>query len=252
LHPGSIPGEASNSDPVGAPQRAATNESGATMAQAISNDEFAARRRHMVDSQLRTCDVTDQALLAAFAEIPRENFVQPALASLAYLDRDVAALGGAERLLLAPMILAKLIQAAHVRLGEKALDVAGGSGYSAAVLAALGAQVTVLEDDAGALAAAKTLLAAEKAIALVAGDLAAGAAGGPFDVIFVNGAFETAPDKLFDQLRDGGRLVGVDASFRSPKAVLIERIAGVSSRRVLFDAAAPRLQAFRQIASFAF
>ena len=63
------------------------------MAQAITSDEFAARRRHMVDSQLRTCDVTDQAVLAAFAEAPRERFVLPAMASLAYLDRDVPALG---------------------------------------------------------------------------------------------------------------------------------------------------------------
>ena len=251
MHPGSIPGEASNSDPAGASQRAVTKESGATMAQAIPGDEFAARRRHMVDSQLRTCDVTDQGLLAAFADIPRENFVQPAVASLAYLDRDVPALGGGDRLLLAPMTLAKLVQAANVRAGEKALDVAGGSGYGAAVLAALGAQVTVLEDDAGALAAAKTLLAG-KSIAFVAGALAEGAAGGPFALILVNGAFERAPEKLLDQLAEGGRLVGVDASFRSPKAVLIERMSGVYSRRALFDATAPRLQAFRQIASFAF
>jgi protein-L-isoaspartate(D-aspartate) O-methyltransferase len=191
-------------------------------------------------------------VLAAFADLPRETFVAPAFASLAYVDRDVPALGASDRLLLAPMVLAKLIQAANIRLGEKALDVAGGSGYSAAVLAALGAHVTVLEDDSGALAAAKTLLGAEKSIDLVAGALAEGAAGGPFDLILVNGAFECAPEKLLDQLSDGGRLVGVDASFRSPKAVLIERMSGVSSRRALFDATAPRLRAFRQIASFAF
>ena len=252
MHPGSIPGEASNSDPAGAPPRAVTKESGATMAQAISGEDFAARRRHMVDSQLRTCDVTDQAVLAAFAALARETFVAPAFASLAYLDRDVPALGGGGRLLLAPMVLAKLIQAANVRPGEKALDVAGGSGYSAAVLAALGAHVTALEDDSGALAAARTLLAGEKSIDLVAGDLAEGAAGGPFDLILVNGAFERAPEKLLSQLTDGGRLVGVDASFRSAKAVLIEEMAGVSSRRALFDAAAPRLQVFRDIPTFAF
>ena len=68
---------------------------GATMAQAISSDDSAARRRQMVDSQLRTCDVTDQAVLAAFADVPREKFVPAALASLAYADRDVPALGGA-------------------------------------------------------------------------------------------------------------------------------------------------------------
>ena len=222
------------------------------MAQAISSDEFAALRRHMIDSQLRTCDVTDQALLAAFADTPRERFVPPALASLAYLDRDVPALGAAGRLLLAPMVLAKLIQAANVRLGDRALDVAGGSGYSAALLAALGAHVLAFEVDKGALAAAKDLLSGEKSIEFADGDLAAGAAGGPFDLILINGAFERSPEKLIAQLADGGRLVGVDASFRSPKAVIIEKIGGAVSRRALFDAAAPRLEAFRQLASFAF
>jgi protein-L-isoaspartate(D-aspartate) O-methyltransferase len=221
------------------------------MAQATSGEDFAARRRQMVDSQLRTCDVTDQAVLAAFADIPRETFVAPNFASLAYLDRDAPALGAADRLLLAPMVLARMIQAANVKAGEKALDVAGGSGYSAAILAALGARVTALESDAGAVEAAKTLLAG-KAVAPVAGDLAQGAAGGPFDLIFVNGAFEVAPEALLSQLAEGGRLIGVDASFRSPKAVVIERVSGVSSRRALFDAVAPRLQAFRQVATFAF
>jgi protein-L-isoaspartate(D-aspartate) O-methyltransferase len=222
------------------------------MTQALTSEDFAARRRLMVDSQLRTCDVTDQAVLAAFADIPREKFVAPAFASLAYADRDVPALGGQSRLLLAPMILARLVQAAHLLPGEKALDVAGGSGYSAAILAALGAHVVALESDAGAIAAAKTVPEAAATITFATGPLEEGAAGGPFDLILINGAFERPPEKLLSQLRDGGRLVGVDASFRSPKAVFIEKVAGVSSRRALFDAPAPKLDAFRQVASFAF
>ena len=222
------------------------------MAQAISGEDLALRRQHMVDGQLRSCDVTDQAVLAAFARVPREAFVAPTFASLAYLDRDVPALGASDRLLLAPMVLAKLIQAANVRPGEKALDVAGGSGYSATVLASLGAHVVALESDEGAIAAAKVLLAKEKSVDIVAGDLADGAAGGPFDVILINGAFERSPDKLLNQLTPGGRLLGVDASFNAMKAVFIERIGGVTSRRVLFDATATKLQAFRQTPSFAF
>ncbi|WP_158815090.1 protein-L-isoaspartate O-methyltransferase [Methylocapsa sp. S129] len=221
------------------------------MAQAISGDDWAVRRQHMVDGQLRSCDVTDQAVLAAFANIPREAFVAPAFASLAYVDRDVPALGAHDRVLLAPMVLAKLIQAANVQPGEKALDVAGGSGYSALVLASLGAHVVALESDEGAVAAAKVLLAKEKSVEIVAGDLADGAPG-PFDIILVNGAFESSPEKLLDQLAPGGRLVGVDASFNAAKAVFIERIGGVTSRRVLFDATAVKLQAFRPTPSFAF
>ena len=141
------------------------------MVQAISSDDLAARRQHLVDGQLRTCDVTDQALLGAFARIPRESFVAPAFASLAYLDRDVPALGASERLLLAPMVLARLIQAASVRSGEKALDVAGGSGYGASVLAGLGAIVVTLESDEGAAAASE--LASEFEVEFVDEDLLA-------------------------------------------------------------------------------
>ena len=222
------------------------------MAQAISGDTMAARRQHMVDGQLRSCDVTDQLVLAAFARIAREKFVAAAYVSLAYVDREVPALGAGDRLLLAPMVLAKLIQAANVRPGEKALDVAGGSGYSAAILSDLGAQIVTLESDEGAAAAAKTLLAGEASVQFAAGALTAAAPGGPFDVILVNGAFERSPDELLDQLAEGGRLVGVDASFGAPKAVLVERMGGAASRRILFDATASRLHAFSQSPSFAF
>ena len=154
------------------------------MAQAISSDDLAARAStpHMVDGQLRTCDVTDQALLAAFARIPRESFVAPAFATLAYLDRDVLGrLEAANGFCWLPMVLARLIQAASVRPGEKALDVAGGSGYGASILASLGAHVVTLESDEGAVAAAKGLLAQEKSVEIVAGDLANGTAGSPFE-----------------------------------------------------------------------
>ena len=222
------------------------------MVQVNSDDDWAVRRQHMVDGQLRTCDVTDQAVLAAFARIPRESFVAPSFASLAYLDRDVPALGADERLLLAPMVLAKLIQAANIRPGEKALDVAGGSGYSASILVSLGAHVVALESDEGAIAAAKILLGRQKSVEIVAGELAESAPGGPFDVVLINGAFERSPEKLLNQLAPGGRLVGVDASFNAAKAVFIEKIGGVVSRRVLFDAAAPKLRAFWRMPSFAF
>jgi protein-L-isoaspartate(D-aspartate) O-methyltransferase len=85
------------------------------------------------------------------------------------------------------------------------------------------------------------------------GDLAEGVpAKAPFDVILVNGAFESSPDKLIAQLADGGRLVGVDASFPSPKAVIIEKIGDAVSRRTLFDARAPRLAGFAPAAQFVF
>jgi protein-L-isoaspartate(D-aspartate) O-methyltransferase len=205
----------------------------------------------MVEGQLRTFGVTDLALLAAFAEIPREAYVAPAYASLAYADRACPALGGG-RLLLPPMMLGRLIQAANARPGERALDVAGGSGYAAAILAHLGVKVVALEsEDAGQ--GAKERFADQAAVEAIVGDLASGAPmQAPFDVIVVNGAFELSPDQLIAQLADGGRLVGVDAGFAAPKAVLIEKAGGGISKRALFDAAAPRLASFHRPPQFAF
>ncbi len=206
----------------------------------------------MIDGQLRTFSVNDLALLAAFAEVPREAFVEPSFVSFAYFDREVPALKGHGRQLLAPAPLGRLIQAARPQPGERALDVAGGSGYSASILARLGVQVTALET-AEAGEGAKLLLAGQQGVETVNGDLPAGfAAKAPFDMILVNGAFEIWPEQLVAQLAEGGRLVGFDATFPAPKGVLIEKAGGATSRRVLFDAAAPRLDAFRRPLQFAF
>jgi protein-L-isoaspartate(D-aspartate) O-methyltransferase len=253
LHPGSIPGEASNFRRRNrAARRASRSKSCEPMASTPPVDDFATRRQHMVDGQLRTSGVTDQAVLSAFAETPREAFVEPAVASLAYLDRPAPALNGGGRVLIEPMVLARLIQAANVQPGARALDVAGGSGYSAAILARLGAHVVALDLPAAG-AGARGLIGGEPGIEIVAGELAEGApAKAPFDAIVINGAFEILPEKLLQQLAEGGRLVGVDASFAASKAVLIEKIGGATSRRVLFDAGAPRLDAFKRPAEFAF
>jgi protein-L-isoaspartate(D-aspartate) O-methyltransferase len=220
---------------------------------ADSLEGYAQRRLNMVDGQLRTFEVTDQAVIAAFNEEPREMFVEPRLASVAYCDGEVPALGGSGRMLLPPMILARLIQALTVRPGEKILDVAGGSGYGAAILARLGASVVALDSDAGAVAAAKAMFGGRPDITHVVGPLGDGvAAKAPFAAILVHGAFQTMPEKLLAQLGDGGRLVGIDASEGAGRAVLVERINGASSRRVLFGASAPALEAFRAPAEFAF
>jgi protein-L-isoaspartate(D-aspartate) O-methyltransferase len=217
-----------------------------------SSEIYADRRRRMIDSQLRPSGVNDLALLAAFAEVPREPFVEPSFAALAYADSDAPALKGGGRLLLAPATLGRLIEGADVRPGERVLDVAGGSGYGASVLSRLGARVVALET-AEAGQGARDLLAGQERVELAVGDLVAGAsAKAPFDIILVNGAFEVSPELLIGQLADGGRLVGLDASFPAPKAVLIERVGGAISRRTLFDAAGPRLDGFRQRPGFAF
>ena len=223
------------------------------MALTVSTQDSIERRRRMVDGQLRVGGVTDLNLLAAFLDTPREAFVAPAQAGLAYLDGDQPALGSSRRRLLAPLTLARLLQAAMVAPGDRALDVADGSGFSAAILVRLGASVVALESDAGAAAAARRALAGCAAIEVVEGDLAAGAAGrGPFDVILLNGAYESRPDALIAQLADGGRLVGVEAQSEAQEAILVERSAAGISRRTLFETRAAVIEAFRRAPSFAF
>jgi protein-L-isoaspartate(D-aspartate) O-methyltransferase len=223
------------------------------MASTPSTQASIEQRRHMVDGQLRVGGVTDLAVLAAFLDTPREAFVAPAQAGLAYLDGDQPALGSSGRRLLAPLTLARLLQAAAVAPGERALDVAGGSGYSAAILEQLGASVVALESDPGAAEAARRALAGHARIEVVEGDLVAGARErGPFDVILVNGAYESRPDALIAQLAEGGRLVGVEAQPGAEEAALVEKSAAGVSRRTLFETRAAAIEAFRRAPSFAF
>jgi protein-L-isoaspartate(D-aspartate) O-methyltransferase len=211
------------------------------------------QRLTMVNSQLRTGDVVDQSVLAAFLETPRERFVDPAFASLAYLDRDLPARGAKTRRLLAPLTLARMLQAAGVYPGDRALDVGGGSGYGAALLEVMGAKVVALESDAGAAAAAREDLSGSANAKVIEGALAEGAVNlGPFNVIVVEGTFEIAPKALFAQLADGGRLVGVDATREISQAVLYEKKGGAVSRRALFETRADTLDGFQPEMRFAF
>jgi protein-L-isoaspartate(D-aspartate) O-methyltransferase len=146
-----------------------------------------------------------------------------------------------------------MLQAAQVVAGDRALDVAGGSGYGAAILDAMGAKVVMLESDAGAAEAAKAHLHGRANIAIVLGELDSGAADlGPFDLIVVEGAFGVSPDSLLGLLADPGRLVGIDASSAPPQAVLYEKAGGAVGRRALFETRADLLDGFQPRVSFAF
>jgi protein-L-isoaspartate(D-aspartate) O-methyltransferase len=99
--------------------------------------DAAKARRLMVEGQIRTADVTDTAVLDAMQSLPRERFLPPALAQLAYMDGDVPVRRG--RTLLRPMVLAKLVQAARIEASDRVLVVGCATGYSAALIARLGA-----------------------------------------------------------------------------------------------------------------
>jgi len=214
--------------------------------------DFSTARRHMVDGQVRTADVTDLRIISAMMDIPRERFVPPASAGLAYLDLDLP-VGDGSRRLLKPMVLAKLVHAADISSDDRILDVGCATGYGAAVLARLAGQVTALEQDAGLAQAARTALGDQSNVRVVTGPLTAGwAQGGPYDVIVLEGATEIVPQAFLSQLKEGGRLVCVLGTAPGAKAMLYCRSAQEMGGRPIFDATASVLPGFAEAPVFAF
>ena len=213
--------------------------------------DFASARRHMVDGQVRTTDVTDLRVISAMLEVPREKFMPATAAALAYLDLDVPV--GASRRLLRPMVLAKLIQAAELEATDRVLDVGCATGYGAAVLARIVSQVVALEQDAGLGKAAGAALSSQPNVSVVNGALAEGwPQGAPYEVIVIEGATEVMPQALCQQLKDGGRLVCVLGSGPGSKAMLYRRSGGEIGGRPTFDASAGLLPGFAKTPVFAF
>jgi protein-L-isoaspartate(D-aspartate) O-methyltransferase len=157
--------------------------------------------------RLRTGGVTDERVLAAMAEVPREEFVLPGDRIEAYADR---ALGiGAGQTISQPLMVAILVQALELHPGDLALDIGTGSGYQAAVMAAAGARVVSVERIPElAAAAAERLARLGIEIEVVTGDGSLGLPErAPFDAIAVGAAAPRLPVALARQLREGGRLV---------------------------------------------
>jgi protein-L-isoaspartate(D-aspartate) O-methyltransferase len=206
--------------------------------------EFARARKAMVDNQLRTSSITDRRLLGAMGEVPREVFVPESRRSLAYIDEAHVLPGPSGRGLGAPAPFARLVQLAEVGPSDTVLDVGTGSGYSAAVLAQLAGKVVALEDDAGLAAMARDNLRALGIanVDVVEGPLEAGAPGhGPFDAIVVDGAVTAVSQKLFGQLKEGGRLVALLQKGSTAVANVYVRSGDDYAARAVFDSTLPPL-----------
>ena len=134
--------------------------------------DYASARAHMVDGQLRPNRVSDRRLLEVLRELPRERFLAEPLRPLADIYEDLPLGGG--RVLMEPLVLARLLQLARARPGERVLIVGAGVGYGAAVLSRCGADVIGLEEVPALLAAARYACGAlAPGVNLVAGRLAA-------------------------------------------------------------------------------
>jgi protein-L-isoaspartate(D-aspartate) O-methyltransferase len=218
---------------------------------------FATARQKMVDGQVRPSDVTDIRIIDAMLAVPREAFVPQDKQALAYLDLDLDVSEGsaAKRFLIKPVVLAKMLQAASIKESDRVLVVGCATGYAAAVIARLASQVTATESDSALVARAQANLASNGCGNLVvraAAPADGNPAGAPYDVIVLNGATEIVPDKLYRQLQDGGRLVGVFATSRPARATIVTASHGDYGHRTLFDAAAPVLPGMELVPAFVF
>lgn len=229
--------------------------------------DFARQRQTMIESQIRPNRVTDRELIAVMGSLPREMFVPAAKRSLAYIDEALEVWpsidGAPPRYLLAPMVLARLIQLASVAPEDNVLDVGCATGYSTGLLAKLARSVVGLEPEPELAAAARQTLAelALDNVSIVSGALREGyPPNAPYNVILLNGSVPEVPQSLLAQLAEGGRLVAIlsadgarTAVGPGPgKAYLFVNAGGEVSGLPHFDAGAKPLPGFSPAPSFVF
>ena len=215
-------------------------------------------RFNMIEQQIRPWDVLDLGVLALLAVVRREDFVPPALKALAFVDTEIPLADGGQQgqSMLAPRLEARLLQDAQVQRHERVLEVGTGSGFMAALLAHRAQSVITLERNAGlAGTAALNLRRAGVLNASVrAQDGAAGLPGdAPFDVIMLSGSVPEVPQRLLDQLAQGGRLLAIVGHEPVMRAVRYTRLSATALHAEdLFDTTAPRLLGFVEPTRFAF
>jgi len=214
--------------------------------------DYNARRTMMVDTQVRPSDVTKFPIIDAMLHVPREAYVPDRKREAAYIGENLAL--DAERVMLEPRTLAKMLDALQIQPTHVALDIACGLGYSAAVLARLCDFVVAVEDDESRADEAQSILS-ERGVdnaAVMTGPLAEGAAkSAPYDVIMIEGGVETVPAAIIDQLREGGRIACIFLEDTLGVVRVGHKIDGAMNWRFAFNASAPLLSGFGKSRAFA-
>lgn len=214
------------------------------------DDSHSLARKAMVESQLRPSGVNDVRVIAAMATIPREAFVPAARSGSAYSDRPVPLGHGRE--MNSPIVTGRLLTELRVQPSDRVLLIGLATGYAAALLTRLVADLVAVEENAQLFALARAELAETGAV-LIEGPLAMGHSdGAPYDVILIDGAVEQIPRTLIDQLADGGRLAAglIDGGVGR---LVVGRRAGSGFGVLAFeDGEAVRLPGFARAAAFTF
>jgi protein-L-isoaspartate(D-aspartate) O-methyltransferase len=221
----------------------------------MDSTDFSQARQTMVDCQIRPTKVTDENIVDAFATVPREAFVGRNQRAIAYVDEDLPLPGG--RCMMEAMVLARLIQALAVGKDDNVLVVGAATGYGAAIMARLAGSVIAVETRTQMVEKAQETLVSigtDNAVA-IKGRLTEGFANeGPYDAILIEGAVETMPERILEQLGNGGRLVAVWRPEDAPVGVasIWTKAGNEFVRKPLFDAQVPVLDEFRCKRDFVF
>ncbi len=215
--------------------------------------DFAARRRTMVDTQVRPSDVTKFPIIDSMLHVPREKFVPDTKAEAAYIGENLSLDDG--RVLLDPRTLAKMIDALDITSDDLVLDIGCGTGYSSAVILRMAQAVVAVEEDEALARAAEAAFAqtASETVVLHKGKLTEGATEhAPYDVILLQGGIESFPQALVGQLSDAGRVAAVFMDGALGVVRLGLRKGDHIVWRDIFNAAAPVLPGFSKDHEFTF
>jgi protein-L-isoaspartate(D-aspartate) O-methyltransferase len=224
--------------------------------------EIELSRFNMIEQQIRPWDVLDPTVLELLGQVRREQFAPAALRGLAFMDTEVPlrtphdeALRRGE-CMLAPRVEARSVQDLRLTKTDRVLEIGTGSGYSAALMASLAAQVLSLEIDAELAATARTNLrdAGIRNVEVRHADGAKGAAAdGPFDAILLSGSVASVPAALLQQLKPGGRLFAIVGHEPVMRAQVITRTGeGQFDTTSPWDVVVARLQNFPEPSPFQF
>ncbi len=216
--------------------------------------DFAIMRQNMVRRQILPENVTNPFILNALLNIPREKFIPRQLSHIAYMDTNFPF--NADRFLLRPATLARLLEALNPQPFYTILYVAAGTGYGPAILSQMGARVIALDSEESLTQKAERLVQDLKlsSVEVVLGPLIEGwEKEAPYDKVIIEGCVDSIPDCLTLQLKEGGVMVTLKhRKERGINAIKCVKQDGNFTEIPIFDAFAPRLKAFRKGKPFNF
>jgi protein-L-isoaspartate(D-aspartate) O-methyltransferase len=172
------------------------------------NAQYSIRRLRMVQSQLRDRGISDERVLAAFAQVPRHEFTSEFYRDQAYEDHPLPI--GEGQTISQPYIVALMLKALSIQPSDRVLEVGTGSGYATALLAELAAQVVSIERHTALADGAQAVLArlGYTNVKIITGDGSLGfAAEAPYNAILVSAAARELPQSVVEQLAEGGRMI---------------------------------------------